>query len=145
MTLQLDARQHAARWSQLVERSDEYLCTGGAYQKQAGAFLVDSTLRICFSSSLPFSSSSFALPFLPSSFSFYSYPSLPIRSLPSLHWGLKAEVQVEDGGLMISPSDFLNYYAILCILEHFGNKPTDLLLCSFHFPLNLHLNIFCHC
>jgi len=22
--------QHAARWSQLVERSDEYLCTGGA-------------------------------------------------------------------------------------------------------------------
>jgi len=35
MTLQLDARrrlQHATRWSQLVERSDEYLYTGGAYR-----------------------------------------------------------------------------------------------------------------
>ena len=51
MTLQLDARrclQHAARWSQLVERSDEYLYTGGAYRKiiirvskQAVAFRVD--------------------------------------------------------------------------------------------------------
>jgi len=36
VTLQLDARrclQHAAWWSQLVEHSDEYLCTGGAYRK----------------------------------------------------------------------------------------------------------------
>ena len=53
MRLQLDARrrlQHAARWSQLVECSDEYLCTGGTYRrvsKQAGAFRVDSTFRTC--------------------------------------------------------------------------------------------------
>ena len=56
MTLQLDARrclQHATRWSQLVERSDEYLCTGGALRKhrlskQAGTFRVDSAFRTCF-------------------------------------------------------------------------------------------------
>jgi len=37
MRLQLDARRCL---QQLVQRSDEYLCTGEAYRKQAGAFRV---------------------------------------------------------------------------------------------------------
>jgi len=28
--------QHAAWWSQLVECSDKYLCTGGAYRNRSG-------------------------------------------------------------------------------------------------------------